>query len=108
MGRHMLEKNAVKIKNKIRDMYEEIAINILKPAAMNVTPINIILLSILSEINPIGHCDNAPKEVTIIINIDTSKTLRPLAVAYTAPYPKTALCDIPVRKAPINPNGDNA
>ena len=75
----------------VKDIYEEITINILKPEATNVAPIKSILLSILSDISPIGHCDKAPKEVIIIIKIDTSKILRPLVVAYIAPQPKTAL-----------------
>ena len=44
----------------------------------------------------------------IIIKMDTSKTLNPLAVAYTAPYPNTALCARPVKRAPTKPKGEMA
>ena len=78
------------------------------PEAMKVTPIKIILRSILSDKYPTGHCDNAPNEVIISIKIETSKTLKPFAVAYTAPYPKTTLCAKPVNNAPTKPKGEMA
>tara|TARA_A200000113_G_scaffold174695_1_gene159851 strand:- start:59 stop:355 length:297 start_codon:yes stop_codon:yes gene_type:complete len=96
----------VRTKNNVRDIYEDATIKIHKPDAAKVTPIKINLLSILSDKYPMGHCDKAPKEVMIIIKMETSKILKPFEVAYTAPYPKTTLCARPVKSAPTKPRGE--
>ena len=53
-----------------------------------------------------GHWNKAPKIVIITINKETSKFVKPLPLAYTAPKPNKALCENPISNAPINPNGD--
>ena len=78
----------------------------LKAAAIKVTAIKMTRLSSLSEIKPIGHCNIAPNEITMTIKIDISKVVKPFDIAYTAPYPKSALWERPIKIAPIKPRGD--
>ena len=65
----------MRIKNNVRDIYEDATIKIHKPDAAKVTPIKINLLSILSDKYPMGHCDKAPKEVLETNNTETSNKL---------------------------------
>ena len=78
----------------------------LSPAAPNVIPISITLLSILSERYPIGHWTSAPNVDRIVINNDTWNKLKFIDVAYTAPYPNKALWVKPVANALTKPNGE--
>ena len=40
------------------------------------------------------------------MNKEIWKLSKPLVFAYTAPNPKTVLCNKPINNAPTNPNGD--
>ena len=51
------------------------------PDAIKVSIIKTTRLSILSEINPIGHWNKDPEIVTITINKDTSKLLKSIFFA---------------------------
>ena len=106
IGKQAIEKRPVKIKNNVSGIKLAKTKNKLKPEAIKETPIRITRLSILSDKYPIGHWDRAPADVMIIIYKEISNKLKLIDEAYIAPYPKTALWDKPVAKAPTKPKGE--